>query len=43
MEKQEKQTFREWAENIWYYYKWLVLFIGLMIVFAVICIVQLAQ
>lgn len=43
MEKKEKQTFREWAENIWYYYKWLVLFIGLMIVFAVICIVQLAQ
>jgi len=43
LEKKEKQTFREWAENIWYYYKWLVLFIGLMIVFAVICIVQLAQ
>ena len=35
MEKKEKQTFRECAENIWYYYKWLVLFIGLTIAIAV--------
>ena len=41
MEANEKMSFREWIENIWYHYKWLIIFGGLIIAFVVISTVQL--
>lgn len=40
MEKTEKLTFREWLENMWYHYKWLIIFGGLLIMFVVISLFQ---
>ena len=40
MEKTEKLTPREWIENMWYHYKWLIIFGGAMIVFLVISLSQ---
>ncbi len=40
MEKTEKLTPREWIENMWYHYKWLIIFGGLLIIFLVISCFQ---
>lgn len=40
MEKQERMSPMEWLENIWYHYKWLIIFGGAMIVFLVISLSQ---
>lgn len=40
MEKTEKLTPREWIENMWYHYKWLIIFGGLLIAFLVISCFQ---
>lgn len=41
MEKQERMSPREWLENIWYHYKWSIIFGGLLVVFIVISLTQL--
>lgn len=41
MEKTEKLTPREWIENIWYHYKWMIIFGGMMILFIVMSIGQI--
>ncbi len=40
MEKTTKLSFKEWFENIWYHYKWLIIFGGLLIVFLLISLGQ---
>ena len=40
MEKTEKLTFGEWVENVWYRYKWPIIIIGLIVVFAFIALIQ---
>lgn len=40
MEKQTKMSVREWLENLWYHYKWLIIFGGLILVFVVTSCVQ---
>ncbi len=40
MEKQEKMSPREWFENIWYHYKWLIIFGTVLAAFLVISLVQ---
>lgn len=41
MEKTEKLSFKEWLENIWYHYKWMIIFIGMLVMFLLISIVQI--
>lgn len=43
MEKKERLSFSEWCENMWYHYKWLIVFLGLMLLFVVISVVQLVK
>lgn len=43
MEKTEKLPFGEWCENMWYHYKWLIIFGGLFVIFIVISVVQLVS
>ena len=43
MEKNEKMSFREWFENLWYHYKWLIIFGGVFVVFLAISIGQMAS
>lgn len=43
MEKQERMSPREWLENIWYHYKWIIIFGGLLIVFIVISLSQMLK
>lgn len=40
MEKTEKLSPREWLENLWYHYKWLIIFGGLIVIFLVISLFQ---
>ena len=40
MDKQERMSFSEWLENIWYHYKWLIIFGAAMIAFLVISLSQ---
>lgn len=42
MEKTEKMSFGEWVENIWYHYKWLIIFGGMLVAFLAISIGQMA-
>lgn len=42
-EKKEKLTFSEWLENVWYYNKWMIIFGGMMIIFVIMSIGQLAS
>ena len=41
MEEKTKLTPKEWLENIWYHYKWLIIFGGLLVVFLAISLTQL--
>lgn len=41
MEKSEKMSFGEWCENLWYHYKWLIIFGGMLIAFLIISIGQM--
>lgn len=41
MNKTEKMSAREWVENIWYHYKWLIIFGGMLIVFLVVSLTQI--
>lgn len=41
MENTEKMSFREWIENIWYHYKWMIIFGGMLAAFIIISVVQL--
>jgi hypothetical protein len=41
MEKTEKLTFREWFENVWYHYKWLIIFGAMLLTLIVISAVQM--
>lgn len=40
-EQNEKLSFSEWLENLWYHSKWMIIFGGMMIVFVIISITQL--
>ena len=40
MEKQERMSPREWFENIWYHYKWLIIFGAVLIAFLLISLSQ---
>ncbi len=42
-EKNEKLTFTEWLENVWYHNKWMIIFAGMMIIFVIISVGQLAS
>lgn len=42
-EQNEKLTFSEWLENIWYHHKWIIIFAGLMILFLLISVGQIAS
>lgn len=41
MEAKEKLSVKEWFEHIWYYYKWLIILGGLVVIFLVIAFFQL--
>ncbi|MBQ0109189.1 MAG: hypothetical protein KBS44_02790, partial [Clostridiales bacterium] len=41
MEEKTKLTPKEWLENIWYHYKWLIIFGGLLVVFLAISLTQI--
>ncbi len=41
MEKKERLSFSEWCENMWYHYKWLIIFGGLMLLFLVVSVIQM--
>lgn len=40
MEQDEKMTFTEWMENVWYHYKWPLIFGGVIIVFLLLSFAQ---
>lgn len=40
MEKKEKMPFKEWLENLWYHYKWLIIFGIVVVVFLVMSLTQ---
>ena len=40
-EQNEKLSFSEWLENIWYHSKWMIIFGGMMIIFVVISLFQI--
>ncbi len=40
MEKQERMSPREWFENIWYHYKWLIIFGVVLVAFLIISLSQ---
>lgn len=42
MENNEKMSFGEWLENLWYHYKWLIIFGTMLVAFLVISIGQMA-
>ncbi|MBR5779448.1 MAG: hypothetical protein IKY21_02345 [Clostridia bacterium] len=42
-EQNEKLSFSEWLENIWYHSKWMIIFGGMMIIFVVISVIQLVS
>ncbi|MBR6783090.1 MAG: hypothetical protein IKM32_00195 [Clostridia bacterium] len=39
----EKMSFGEWIENIWYHYKWLIIFGGVLAAFIIISVFQIAS
>lgn len=41
MKTKEKLSFREWCGNIWYYYKWLIILGGIVVLFLIIAFVQM--
>jgi hypothetical protein len=41
MEAKEKLSFKEWCEHAWYYYKWLIIFGGLVVIFLVSAFIQM--
>ncbi len=40
METKTKMSAREWIENLWYHYKWLIIFGGLILAFLIISLFQ---
>lgn len=40
METKTKMSFGEWIENLWYHYKWLIIFGGLIVAFVTISLFQ---
>ena len=42
-EQNERLSFSEWLENIWYHSKWMIIFGGMMIIFVVISVIQLVS
>ena len=40
MEDSKKLSFSEWFENIWYHYKWMIIFIGMLVLFLIISLFQ---
>ena len=42
-ENKEKLTFTEWLENTWYHNKWMIIFGGMLVLFLVISVGQLAS
>ncbi|MBR2900826.1 MAG: hypothetical protein IKC39_01135 [Clostridia bacterium] len=40
METKTKMNAREWMENLWYHYKWLIIFGGLILAFLIISLFQ---
>ncbi len=42
-EQNEKLSFSEWLENIWYHSKWMIIFGGMMVIFVVISVIQLVS
>lgn len=42
-EQNEKLSFSEWLENIWYHSKWMIIFGGMMVLFVVVSVVQLVS
>ncbi len=43
MEKKEKLPFKEWCENTWYHYKWLILFGFVCVLFVVLSLTQCSR
>ncbi len=43
MEQKQKYTFKDWLSNIWYYYKWMIIIIGVLVFALIIAAVQLFQ
>lgn len=41
MEAKNKLSFKEWCEHIWYYYKWLIILGGLVVIFLLSAFIQL--
>lgn len=41
MEAKGKLSFKEWVEHIWYYYKWLIILGGLVVIFLIVAFFQL--
>ena len=42
-ENKEKLTFTEWLENTWYHNKWMIIFGGMLVLFLIISVGQLAS
>ncbi len=40
MEESKKISFKEWFENLWYHYKWVIILGGIMVVFLIVSLVQ---
>lgn len=43
MEKTEKLSFKEWFEHIWYYYKWMIILGGTVVIFLIGGTIQILQ
>ena len=43
MEKKERLPFKEWLENTWYHYKWLIIFGAVCILFVSLSLTQCSQ
>lgn len=40
MENQEKLSFKEWCENVWYHYKWPIVLLGFIVIFLIGGLIQ---
>ncbi len=41
MEQKQKFTFKNWLSNIWYYYKWMIIIVGVLVIALIIATAQL--
>lgn len=43
MEQKQKFTFKDWLSNVWYYYKWMIIILGVLAFALLIALIQLFQ